>query len=136
MLSPLKHPSHYGIPQKCGDAVTRVLYPGILIKAIDGKEACTSCAVQNAHANYPCPKCLVHRHQLDEIDQTFPSRTTESMRAVYEQYLAAPTKTAGKAILVQSGLHATKVYLLLLFYHTSDMSCRMSSGISLIQIHT
>lgn len=73
MLSPLKHPSHNGIPQKCRDAVTRVLYPGILIKAIDGKEACTSCAVQNAHANYPCPKCLIHQHQLDEIDLIFPS---------------------------------------------------------------
>lgn len=109
MLSPLKRPSHHGMAHRCGDDIKRVLFPGILIKGIDGKEACTSCAVRNAHANLPCPKCLVHQRQLHEIDQIFPSRTTESMRAVYEQYLTATTKTAGEAILAQSGLHATKV---------------------------
>lgn len=97
----------------CGDLIHRVLFPGILIKAIDGKEACSSCAVRNAHANHPCPKCLVHRNQLDEIDQLFPIRTTESMQAVYNQYLAASSRTAGEAILVKYGLHATKVCCLI-----------------------
>lgn len=94
---------------ECGDLIHRILFPGILIKAIDGKEACSSCAIRNAHANYPCPKCLVHRSQLDQLDQVSPIRTTESMRAIYNEYLAAPNKTAAEAILVKSGLHATKV---------------------------
>lgn len=109
MLSPLRDPSHHGMAMKCGDFINRVLFFGIMIQAIDGKEACSSCAIRNAHANYPCPKCLVHQSQLDLIDRKFPARTTETMRAIYDQFLAAPNKTAGDAILVKSGLHATKV---------------------------
>jgi hypothetical protein len=93
----------------CGDLRTRVLYPGVSIQALDGQEACAACACRAALANYPCPKCLVHHDDLDEIDRDFTPRTTEDMQQVYLESQSAATKTLAEEILKRYGIHATDV---------------------------
>jgi len=105
----LVKPARSGLTMKCGDLKTRVLYPGVPIQALDGQEACAACACRAALANYPCPKCLVHRDDLDKIDQDFTPRTTEDMQQVYLESQLAATKTLSEEILKEYGLHATNV---------------------------
>lgn len=105
LIKPAKH----GETLTCGDSINRVCYPGIPIMSIDGEEACSVSACRAALANFPCPRCLVHKDNLDRICQSFPSRTTETMKQVYEDALATTTKTDREKILQAVGLHATKV---------------------------
>ncbi|KAJ7718510.1 hypothetical protein B0H14DRAFT_3170816 [Mycena olivaceomarginata] len=44
----------------------------------------------------------------DNIQRTFPLRTTETMRNVYADAMTAPTKTESERILQSAGLHATE----------------------------
>ena len=97
--------SQQGEAVKCGDGVHRVLFPGIPIQSVDGEEACSTCATRGASADHPCPRCLVHKHQLHEVINSSPIRTVKTMRNAYKQSLAAPTKTAAEAILKDHGLH-------------------------------
>jgi hypothetical protein len=106
----LKGASHYGMVIGCGDKVQWVLYPGIPIEALDGKEACSACACQVALTNYPCLRCLVHHNELHMIDQQLPARTTEAIKQVYNNSLATSTKMAADDILREYGLHAIKVW--------------------------
>lgn len=109
MLQSLVRPARSGVTVNCGDGNTRILYPGISIQALDGQEACAACACRAALANYPCPKCLVHHDDLEEIDRNFAPRTTEDMQGVYLESQSAATKTLSEEILKQYGLHATDV---------------------------
>jgi hypothetical protein len=96
---------------ECGDRANRVLHPGIIIESQDGEEANCFCACRaSGHANYPCPKCLVHKTQLHDITGTFEPRTSESMRAVIRRASQAETKTDKEKILQAFGLHDIQVY--------------------------
>jgi hypothetical protein len=89
--------------------MTRILHPGILIGSQDGEEASYFCACRAANANYPCPKCLVHKSELHCITKSFKDRTSESMRAVLERASKATSKAAKEKILQEHGLHDIKV---------------------------
>ncbi|THU98550.1 hypothetical protein K435DRAFT_818849 [Dendrothele bispora CBS 962.96] len=89
----------------CADQVTRVLFSGIPYAALDGEEAWTYACTRAASANFPCPSCLVPQEKLSSITESFPLRTTDSMRNVLQEARAAPTATEKSHILKRSGLH-------------------------------
>ena len=62
------------------------------------------------HANYLCPKCLVHKNHLHDITGTFEPRTSESMHAVIQNASWAETKTDKEKILQAFGLHDIQVH--------------------------
>jgi hypothetical protein len=101
--------SRRGEAHLCSDDIVRILYPGILIGSQDGEEASYFCACRAATANYPCPKCLVHKSQLHRITKSFKPRTTDSMRSVFEQASKATSRTSKEKILQDYGLHDIKV---------------------------
>ncbi|KAH9970785.1 hypothetical protein BGW80DRAFT_1438007 [Lactifluus volemus] len=95
----------------CNDGVIRILYPGVLIESQDGEEASYFCACRAATANYPCPKCLVHKSELHCITKSFEPRTSESMRSVLERASQATSKAAKEKILQDHGLHDINHFL-------------------------
>lgn len=101
--------SRRGEAHLCNDEITRILYPGILIESQDGEEASYFCACRAATANYPCPKCLVHKSELHRITTFFEPRTSESMRSILDRASEATSKTAKEKILQDHGLHDIKV---------------------------
>jgi hypothetical protein len=107
----LKQPSQNGEAHCCGDGVSRVLYPGILIESQDAEEAAYFCGCRAASANHPCPKCLVAQPDLHDILGKFDLRTPQSMRSVLMKASKAKTKTAKETILKDSGLHDIEVRL-------------------------
>ncbi|PPQ87069.1 hypothetical protein CVT25_000049 [Psilocybe cyanescens] len=112
VFSSLRRRSHSGEARQCGDAVNRVLHPGILIESHDGEEANIFCACRaSGRANYPCPKCLVHKDQLNNIIGNFEARTSDSMRSVIRRTLQASTKTEKENILQGFGLHDIQHFL-------------------------
>ncbi|KAL1740762.1 hypothetical protein HDZ31DRAFT_46862 [Schizophyllum fasciatum] len=91
---------------RCGDGIFRVLHPGLGIGSMDGKEAARFTACKSHNANFPCPKCLVHKSELSDITTTtFKLRTTERMRKVLAKARIAPNATARRKILKDNGLH-------------------------------
>ncbi|KAJ6474374.1 hypothetical protein C8R45DRAFT_1063502 [Mycena sanguinolenta] len=103
--------SHDGECLTCGDGVRRVLYPGIPVASLDGKEASIFTATRGPLANYPCSRCLVRGDQLHDIytpGRTFQLRTTESMRTVYEEATAMRFKTHAEEHLQNHGLYSTE----------------------------
>jgi Plavaka transposase len=98
-----------GAPMTCGDDIVRILRTGIPIDALDGEESTWLAACRVALANFPCPRCLVHKDELHEIDKSFTPRTVENMRNVYHKSLTASSKTVAEDILRDYGLHATQV---------------------------
>ncbi|KII82987.1 hypothetical protein PLICRDRAFT_58595 [Plicaturopsis crispa FD-325 SS-3] len=70
--------------------------------------SCALAACRAALANYPCPRCLVHKNDLDKITRSFSPRTVPDMIQTYRDALAAGTKTERENILRRKGLHATK----------------------------
>ncbi|KII85171.1 hypothetical protein PLICRDRAFT_57110 [Plicaturopsis crispa FD-325 SS-3] len=108
VFGPMRGPAKHGEAVGCGDMIARVLYPGIPYHSLDGEEACALACCRAALANYPCPRCLVHRDDLDKITQTFPPRTIETMMRTYHDALGASTQTEREEILRNQGLHATE----------------------------
>lgn len=102
-------PSHRGDTLRCGDGKIRIGHPGILIESVDGEEAACFCSVFAANANHPCPKCLVHKSQLTDIDKRFAPRTPELMQSVLAEADAATNETKRKEVLKEYGLHPIKV---------------------------
>jgi hypothetical protein len=109
MFCRTKHFSWEGFSAPCGDLITRILFPAMLIASLDGKEAIAYCSCRSWTANYPCPRCLVHKSDLANITQSFELRSTATMRAVYERAQKAPNKTAKEKILASVGIHDVQV---------------------------
>ncbi|HEV7737653.1 MAG TPA: hypothetical protein VGO47_09830, partial [Chlamydiales bacterium] len=105
----LRNPSHYGGAVKCGDGISRVLFPGFLIHAVDGKEACSTCGCRGARANHPCPHCLADKEELTCLTNNFEMRTQKAMQQVYYAALVAKLKSSKELILRRAGLHLVKV---------------------------
>lgn len=107
----LVRPSHQGDIFHCGSGEKIIGYPGILIESLDGEEAACFCSVFAANANYPCPKCLAHKDELDKIDKQFTLRTPENMRQVLSRARAAATFGEKARILQEHGLHDVEVFV-------------------------
>ncbi|KAI0309540.1 hypothetical protein OF83DRAFT_1071905, partial [Amylostereum chailletii] len=95
----------------CGDSITRVLYPGILIASLDGEEAAVFCCLRAALANYPCPKCLVHHNDLHRLVASFTSRTPDLMQQVLAHAASESSKTRADKHLQDYGVHDTEHFL-------------------------
>ena len=109
IFASLQSRSQCGETHSCNDGISRILYPGVLIESQDGEEASYFCACRAATANFPCPKCLVHKSNLSNITKTFEARTSASMQFVLELASKATTKTSKEKILQDHGLHDIKV---------------------------
>ncbi|KAF8525390.1 hypothetical protein JB92DRAFT_3081668 [Gautieria morchelliformis] len=90
---------------KCGDEIHRVLFPGIAVHSLDGEEAYVTCAARGASADYPCPRCLIHKSQLHNLTGNFPFHTSREMHKVYKKAIAARTKAEAEEVLKKKGLH-------------------------------
>ncbi|KAJ7746517.1 hypothetical protein B0H14DRAFT_2406480 [Mycena olivaceomarginata] len=111
IFASLKSCSWSGEPIRCPDNFVRVFHPGILISSLDGKEAAYFNACRAALANFPCPKCLVHKSDLHKITGQFKLRTTQTMKAVVIRARRKGTKTAKEDILKSHGLHDVQHFL-------------------------
>jgi hypothetical protein len=105
----MRHASHHGEVMNCGDSITRRNYIDILVLSLDGKAAWCYCGTRAYPANFPCPRCMVHREQLDDLlDDSLP-RTTDWMRRVYEEAQTKHTKGEKDQLLRDHGLHSVEV---------------------------
>lgn len=109
IFASLQPRSQRGETHHCNDGISRILYPGVLIESQDGEEASYFCACRAATANFPCPKCLVHKSNLSNITKTFEPRTSASMQFVLELASQATSKSSKERILQDHGLHDIKV---------------------------
>ncbi|KAL1754470.1 hypothetical protein FB107DRAFT_275798 [Schizophyllum commune] len=101
--------SHSGDVVRCGDGILRALHPGLGMASMDGKEAARFTGCKSHNANFPCPKCLVHKLDLDDITTTkYRNRTTKRMKIILADAQAAPSATARAEILKNNGLHNVK----------------------------
>jgi len=105
----LRNRSRNGDAHRCGDGISRILYPGILIESQDAEEAAYFCGCRAARATHPCPKCLVSHSELHNIFGNFKPRTPNDMQAALDKVTHAKTKAEKQRILVKYGLHNIKV---------------------------
>ncbi|KAJ7076600.1 hypothetical protein C8R43DRAFT_1177915 [Mycena crocata] len=111
VFASLRARSWNGEPVECCDKVVRIFHPGIFISSLDGKEAAYFNACRAALANYPCPKCLVHKDDLHRLMKAFVLRTPITMKKVVRKAFKANTKTEKEAILKNKGLHGIDHFL-------------------------
>ena len=135
MFASLVGPSHHGDCLNCGDMIERVIYPGILIKSLDGEEACASCGTRAANANHPCPGCLVHHDDLHRLSMVFVPRSTETMKAVVRASRAATTKAEAERLLQVHGLHDVEVCVFTYPSTLRSVCNRTSSGLCDFRTH-
>jgi hypothetical protein len=113
MLRSIRDMAKVGVSWVCGDTIMRIFFPGILIESLDYEEAVHFLCCRAASANYPCPRCLVHKSRQHELSRSFTARTSSTMKAVLRQAHSQPTAKAKEDILRNHGLHDTEVDLLL-----------------------
>ena len=101
--------SRQGEAHLCSDNITRVLQSGILIASLDGEESSYFCACRAANANYPCPKCLVHKSELHRVTKSFNIQTSETMCSVIELASQETSKSSKEKVLQGYGLHDIRV---------------------------
>lgn len=108
IFRPVRTRSACGSSVLCGDNITRVLYPGFLIHAVDGEEAYCLCGTRGVQANYPCPRCLTHRHSFAQLSMPPEIRYQYSMQAIYFKAVKL-SATAAEKLLKDTGLHMVEV---------------------------
>ncbi|KIJ43728.1 hypothetical protein M422DRAFT_169582, partial [Sphaerobolus stellatus SS14] len=91
----------------CGDKITRVLHPGFLIHAVDGEEAYCLCGTRGVKANFPCPRCLIHKTFLHSLSEPLVMRTQQDMKKCYKKALTLKGNVSEK-LLRDAGLHLVK----------------------------
>ncbi|KIJ48583.1 hypothetical protein M422DRAFT_162395 [Sphaerobolus stellatus SS14] len=107
ILRTIRRRSRAGEAVICGDHIMRVLHPGFLIHAVDGEEAYCLCGTRGVRANYPCPRCLVHKSCLDKLSIPLTMRTQNKMQEIYTKALTLRDSAAEK-LLKDAGLHFVK----------------------------
>jgi hypothetical protein len=60
--------------------------------------------IRGINSHFPCPVCLVPGEKLSDLSLTFPLRTTEEMKAVYEEANKLSSVAEKEAILKEFGL--------------------------------
>jgi hypothetical protein len=109
ILESLRARSHYGATMRFGDGVVRTGHPGVLIESMDFQELAAWLAMRSAIATYPCPKCLVPKHELALLSKRHPLRTPAKMKAVLRKARSRFTKRDREEVLKNSGLHNVEV---------------------------
>lgn len=134
-------PSHIGSLLQCGDGVSRVFHPEILIESLDGQEAGHFTGVRGPTAHYGFIKCLTHKDDLSRLVCTAPKRTVASMSAAYHQAEAAgPTQRS--RILRDNGIHLVPVssrhvaHMKLMFHTALSVAVSQFRPVSCIRLRS
>ncbi|KAF8152414.1 hypothetical protein B0H34DRAFT_861710 [Crassisporium funariophilum] len=85
ILKPLEQYAKLGCMYNCADGIQRWIFPIILILSADYEEQCFMALIRGRNGHFPCPVCLIPGECLSNLSQTYPLRTTETMKAVYER---------------------------------------------------
>lgn len=100
---------------------------------------CIMALTRGTTSHYPCPICLVPKAELSKPEVPHELRTQETMQAVLNEALAAPTKADGEKILKAFGLRKVKVgqifFILFFRFLLAKTIERMHSGRFLILTH-
>lgn len=70
---------------------------------------CFMTLIRGVNALFPCPVCLVPKDMLWKMAETFPLRTTESMKAVFEGAQNCRLAEEKDDLLKSSGLRDVQV---------------------------
>jgi hypothetical protein len=70
--------------------------------------------IRGVKALFPCPKCLVPKEFLSNLNQKFPLQTQEQSWEAYKVACGKLTKAAGEKYLKGFGLRHVKVITLIL----------------------
>ncbi|TFK18477.1 hypothetical protein FA15DRAFT_253053 [Coprinopsis marcescibilis] len=89
---------------QCGDGIKRRVFPLVMILSADYEEQCVMAAIRGTNSKCPCPICLVPGDELNQLSKTYPLRTTEEMKRVYEEAQMCQTLEAKNEILMKVGL--------------------------------
>ncbi|KAJ3555276.1 hypothetical protein NP233_g12248 [Leucocoprinus birnbaumii] len=94
-----------GVHVECGDGITRVLFPGILILSADYEEQAVMALIRGFQGSFPCPVCLVPAGSQPHLTTQFPLRTQEDTQdTVRKARAAGMNKTMAEQILKEKGL--------------------------------
>ncbi|KAH6880256.1 hypothetical protein BKA70DRAFT_1126649 [Coprinopsis sp. MPI-PUGE-AT-0042] len=91
MMKKLEMYAENGCKVECGDGITRLIFPIIIILSADYEEQCVMANTRGGLSSYPCPVCLVPKSEQSVVSVSHPPRTTEDHKAMYD---AAVSKTA------------------------------------------
>lgn len=99
---------------------------------------CIMALIRGLNSHRPCPVCLIPGDCLSDLSETYPLRTTETMRAIYEEAQEARTVVEKQELLKEYGLRNVKVSQdtrphSFLFNLASESNCRTFFGFSRIQ---
>ncbi|TFK20674.1 hypothetical protein FA15DRAFT_719445, partial [Coprinopsis marcescibilis] len=89
---------------QCGDGVERRVFPLVMILSADYEEQCVMATIRGLNSKCPCPICLVPGGELDQISKTYPLRTTEEMKRVYDKAQTYQTLKDKNETLMRVGL--------------------------------
>ena len=70
---------------------------------------CVMALICGSGGNFPCPICLVPNEEQNDLEKTYPLRTTKTMKHIVEQALRSSTKAAGDHLLKDVGLRGVMV---------------------------
>ncbi|TFK17829.1 hypothetical protein FA15DRAFT_733009 [Coprinopsis marcescibilis] len=93
---------------QCGDGIQRGVFPLVMILLADYEEQCVMATIRGINSKCPCPICLVPGDELDQISKTYPLRTTEEMKRVYDKAQACKTLKDRNETLMRVGLRDVK----------------------------
>ncbi|KAF9523577.1 hypothetical protein CPB83DRAFT_951188, partial [Crepidotus variabilis] len=85
ILSSIKSYSKHGTSIKCGDGVTRVIYPHVLILSADYEEASDIALTRGVRASYPCSICLVPTGEQSHLSAEYEIRTSDNMKKIWNE---------------------------------------------------
>lgn len=115
----MKRVAQVGEVMRCGDGVTRIIFPGIPIHSMDLEETWAFTGCRSLNAKFPCPRCLVPNAEQQNYSTSHPLRTSATMQKVYRDAKDLRTKTEANQLLMDNGLNDVEVifeFLALLIY--------------------
>ncbi|TFK20498.1 hypothetical protein FA15DRAFT_599615 [Coprinopsis marcescibilis] len=89
------------------EAISRWLYPFIIILASDYEEQCIMAMIRGIKGLFPCPVCLVPREEQSDLSKSWRLRTTPWMQQVFMDTVGM-TKEGRNNVLKGYGLRAVE----------------------------
>ncbi|KAL0564298.1 hypothetical protein V5O48_017752 [Marasmius crinis-equi] len=77
---------------RCGDTISRTLYPLIMIDSADYEEQCVMCLIRGLMGRFPCPKCLVPKDESSSLTCVYALRTAQHSVDVHNTAQKSKTK--------------------------------------------
>ncbi|KAG6823687.1 hypothetical protein H0H92_009350, partial [Tricholoma furcatifolium] len=113
IISTVKEDMEWGDWYDCA-GTARHLFLIIHINALDYEEACSMTLIRGVMSHFPCPKCLVPRSELwnlnKAIKKEYKECTAQGSKELYNEALVASTKGEQDRILMSQGLRLVEAY--------------------------